>query len=124
MYAISTDKAPKAIGPYSQGASAGRYVFTAGQIGLDPATGELVDGGAYEQTVRALRSCEAILAGGQVTLADVLKTTVFVTSIDFKDDVDRAFRELFPSPRPARSLVEVAALPRNALVEVECVACR
>ena len=124
MYAISTDKAPKAIGPYSQGASAGRYVFTAGQIGLDPATGEFVEGGAYEQTVRALRSCEAILAGGQVTLADVLKTTVFVTPIDFKDDVDRAFRELFPSPRPARSLVEVVALPRNALVEVECVACR
>ena len=124
MYAISTDKAPQAIGPSSLGASARRYVFTAGQIGLDPATGEFVKGGAYEQTVRALRSCEAILAGGQVTLADVLKTTVFVTSIDFKDDVDRAFRELFPSPRPARSLVEVAALPRNALVEVECVACR
>ena len=124
MYAISTDKAPKPIGVYSQGASAGRYVFTSGQIGLDPATGEFVEGGAYEQVVRAVRNCEAVLAAGQVTLADVVKTTVFVTSLDYFDDVNRAFKELFPSPRPARSVVEVSALPRNALVEVECIACR
>lgn len=124
MYAISTDRAPRAIGPYSQGASAGRYVFTAGQIGMDPATGELVPGGAYEQAVRALLSCQGVLEAAQVGLADVVKTTVFVTSIDLKDDVDRAFRELFPSPRPARSLVQVVALPKGALVEIECVACR
>ena len=124
MYAISTDKAPRAIGTYSQGASAGRYVFTSGQIGLDPVTREFVEGGAYEQVVQAIHNCAAVLAAGQVGLADVVKTTVFVTDIAYKDDVDRAFKELFPSPRPARSLVEVSALPRNALVEVECIACR
>jgi 2-iminobutanoate/2-iminopropanoate deaminase len=126
---ISTDGAPAAIGPYAQGVRAGNLIFTAGQIALDPSTGQAVAGGIKEQTTRVLENLKAILEAGGSSLGQVVKTTVFLKNFnDFAamNEVYAAYfgtdGESIPDNWPARSTVEVARLPRDLLVEIEVVA--
>ena len=123
-YAISSAGAPRPIGCYSQGTTAGRLVFTSGQIGIDPATGELAEGGIEAEAERAISSVEAILAEAGCTLTDVAKVTVYLTDMADFETLNRVYARRFPAPEPARSVVEVAGLPRGAKVEVEFIACR
>ena len=120
---LSSPAAPKAIGPYSPAVSAGSLLFLSGQLGLDPATGELASG-VRAQAERALLNLEALLAAGGAGAADLVKTTIFLTDMaDFA-----AFNEIYAShlhaPYPARSTVQVAALPKGGLVEIEAIAVR
>jgi 2-iminobutanoate/2-iminopropanoate deaminase len=122
---IATDKAPAAIGPYSQAVRTGNLLFTAGQIPLDPATGEVVAGGISEQTTRVLENLKAILEAAGSSLAQVVKTTVFLKDFNDFDAMNAVYRAyLGPEgvPPPARSTVEVARLPKDVLVEIEVVA--
>ncbi|HEV7734409.1 MAG TPA: Rid family detoxifying hydrolase [Candidatus Binatia bacterium] len=121
---VSTESAPKAVGPYSQAIVAGDIVFTAGQIGLDPSTGRLVEGGFAAQLARVITNLEAVLAAESLTLADVVKTTVFVTDLKDGPVLNQMYGDRFPSPYPARSTVQVSDLPAGALVEIEAVAVR
>lgn len=120
--AIRTDRAPAAIGPYSQAIVAGDVVYTAGQIALDPETGELVDGGVEEQTRRVVRNLAAVLEAAGAGLSDVVKTTIFVADMDDFARVNEVYGELLTEPYPARSTVEAARLPRDARVEIEAIA--
>lgn len=119
---ISTERAPKAIGPYSQAICAENLVFTAGQVGLDPATMELVEGGIEPQTRQALTNLKHVLESADSGLNFVVKTTVFLTDMRDFPDMNSVYAEFFPENPPARSTVQVAALPKGALVEIECVA--
>ena len=120
--AVSTEGAPRAIGPYSQGVRAGGFLFTAGQVGFDPATGELVDGGIAEQTARVLENVRAILRAADLDLGSVVKTTVFLVDMADFARMNEVYAGAFGDHRPARSTVAVAALPRGARVEIEAVA--
>lgn len=122
--AVRTDGAPAAIGPYSQAIRAGGFVFVSGQIALDPATGQLVDGSAGAQVRRCLENARAILEACGATLADVVKATIYLRSMDDFQEVNAVWQEAFASTSapPARSAVAVAALPRGARVEVEVMA--
>jgi 2-iminobutanoate/2-iminopropanoate deaminase len=120
--AVSTEGAPRAIGPYSQGVRAGGFLFTAGQVGFDPATGELVDGGIAEQTTRVLENVRAILRAADLDLGSVVKTTVFLVDMADFARMNEVYAGAFGDHRPARSTVAVAALPRGARVEIEAVA--
>ncbi|MEK6575206.1 MAG: RidA family protein, partial [Chloroflexota bacterium] len=117
-----TDSAPKAIGPYSQAIRVGDFVFTAGQIALDPATGELAGATIEEQTRRALTNLMAVLEAAGSGLGKVVKTTVFLANLADFAKMNAVYGEFFPGNPPARTTVQVAALPRGALVEIECVA--
>jgi 2-iminobutanoate/2-iminopropanoate deaminase len=119
---LATSQAPAAVGPYSQGVAAAGLVFTAGQIGLDPATGKFVPGGVVEQARRALDNARAVVEAGGATLADVVKVTVFLTDMGDFAVFNEVYREFFTADFPARSAVGVAALPVGALVEVEMIA--
>ncbi|PJF48342.1 MAG: RidA family protein [Chloroflexi bacterium] len=119
---IHTDAAPKAIGPYSQAIVAGGLVFCSGQVPIDPATGELVPGGIEEQTHRSLCNLKAVLEAAGSGLDRVLKTTVFLQHMGDFAAMNAVYATYFPDNPPARSTVEVARLPRNALVEIECIA--
>ena len=122
---VSSHKAPAAIGPYSQAVAIDGFVYTSGQVGFDPASGELVPGGIAEQTEQVLRNLEAVLAAADCSLADVVKTTVFLKDMnDFAAMNEVYARFLAPSGvvAPARSTVEVARLPRDARVEIEVIA--
>ncbi len=119
---IQTDLAPAAIGPYSQGVVAGHFVFTAGQIGLDPVSGEMVEGGVVAETLQAITNLEAVLAAGGCTLADVVKTTLFLADMRDFAAVNGVYNSRFVSPYPARSTVEASGLPKGALFEIEAVA--
>jgi 2-iminobutanoate/2-iminopropanoate deaminase len=121
---IKTSKAPGAIGPYSQAVKipAGKMVFTAGQIPLDPATGQVVEGDIKTQTRRVLENVKAILEASGASLKDVVKTTVFMSSLDEFQAMNEVYAEYFPDNPPARSTVEVSALPRGAKVEIETIA--
>lgn len=121
--AVSTDQAPKAIGPYSQAIKIGSFVFIAGQIALDPA-GHFVEGGIATQTHQVLNNLKVILEAAGASLATVVKTTVFLANIADFQAMNAVYAEFFPADQqpPARSTVQVAALPRNALVEIEAVA--
>jgi 2-iminobutanoate/2-iminopropanoate deaminase len=119
---ISTDQAPAAIGPYSQGIHVHGFVFTAGQIALDPASGKIVDGGIEEQTKRVLANLTAVLTEGGATWADVVKTTVYLADLADFPVVNELYGKHLGAARPARSTVQVAALPRNALVEIDAIA--
>ena len=121
--AVSSSSAPAAIGPYSQAIVADRTVYCSGQIGLDPATGELADG-LEAQTERALRNLSAVLDAAGVTLADVVKTTIFLTDMGDFAAVNAIYATSMPDPPPARSTIAVAALPKGALVEIEAIARR
>jgi 2-iminobutanoate/2-iminopropanoate deaminase len=119
---LASSQAPAAVGPYSQGVAAAGLVFTAGQIGLDPATGKFVPGGVVEQARRALDNARAVVEAGGATLADVVKVTVFLTDMGDFAAFNEVYREFFTADFPARSAVGVAALPVGALVEVEMIA--
>lgn len=119
---VSTPKAPGAIGPYSQAVVAGTFVFTAGQIGIDPASGSLVDGGITEQTRQVLENVKAILEASGSGLTDVVKTTVYLKDMAEFGAMNEVYRQFFPDSPPARSTVEVARLPRDVRVEIEAVA--
>ena len=119
---IHSNSAPKAIGPYSQAIVSGGLVFCSGQVPIDPATGELVSGGIQEQTHRSLMNLKAVLEAAGSGLDRVVKTTVFLQSMNDFAAMNAVYANYFPNDPPARSTVEVAKLPRNALVEIECIA--
>ncbi|MCO5177043.1 MAG: RidA family protein [Thermomicrobiales bacterium] len=119
---IATDKAPGAIGPYSQAIKSGSHVFTAGQIPLDPATGKLVEGDITAQTERVMENLKAVLAEAGSSLSRVVKTTCFLVNLDDFATFNGVYAEHFGDAKPARSTVQVAKLPAGALVEVECIA--
>lgn len=122
MKAISTEKAPKAIGPYSQAIEAGGMVFVSGQLPIDPATGMFAEGGIKEQTRQSLTNAMHILEEAGTDLAHVVKTTVFLSDMDNFAAMNEVYAEFFSMPFPARSAVAVKTLPKKALVEVECTA--
>lgn len=119
---ISTPKAPAAIGPYSQAIQVGNLIYTSGQIPIDPATGQFVEGGIKEQTRQSLSNIQAILQEVGLTMASVVKTTVFMADMADFADMNSIYAEFFTEPYPARSAVAVKTLPKNALVEIEVVA--
>jgi 2-iminobutanoate/2-iminopropanoate deaminase len=120
--AVIAPKAPKPIGPYSVGIRAGCFVFASGMAGLDPATGELVAGGIGPQTRRTLDNLAAIFEAAGTSMANVVKTTVFLQDMADFPAMNAVYAEHFPGEPPARSTVQVAALPKAALVEIEAVA--
>jgi 2-iminobutanoate/2-iminopropanoate deaminase len=119
---IETPNAPKAIGPYSQGVISGGLLFTAGQIALDPGTGAIIDGDVVAQTRRVLANLEAILFAAGARWGDVVKTTVFLQDLADFSRVNEVYADVLGSARPARSTVQVSALPRGVLVEIDAVA--
>jgi 2-iminobutanoate/2-iminopropanoate deaminase len=121
-HAVSTAGAPAAIGPYSQGIVASRLVFCSGQVGLDPASGNLVEGGVEAQAERALRNLTAVLDAAGCTFGDVVKTSVFLADIADFAAVNAVYGRFMPDPPPARSTFGVGALPKGALVEIEAIA--
>lgn len=121
--AISTNSAPGAVGPYSQAIDTGDLVFCSGQLGLDPATGQLVDG-VEAQAERALRNLAAVLDAAGVRMADIVKTTVLLADIDDFAAVNAIYATFMPDPPPARSTFAVRDLPKGGLVEIEAIARR
>lgn len=119
---ISTELAPKAIGPYSQGIRVGDLIYTAGQAAVDPAIGKLIEGDISTQTRRTLQNISAILDAAGTSLSKVVKTTVFLTHMANFRAMNEVYAEFFPEHPPARSTVAVAGLPLGALVEIECIA--
>lgn len=119
---VATDAAPRAIGPYSQAIASDGLLFVSGQIPLDPATGDLLDGTIEQQTERALLNLQAILAAAGASLADVVKTTVFLADIGEFAAMNGVYARFFGEAPPARSAFQVAALPKGARVEIEAIA--
>ena len=119
---VHTEKAPKAIGPYSQAIRTESMIYTAGQIGLDPATGELVAGGVEEQTRQVLLNIKSVVEAAGSTLANVVKTTVFLKDMNDFSKMNPIYAEFFGENPPARSTIAVAGLPKGGLVEIEVVA--
>ncbi len=122
MELLTTDLAPAAIGPYSQAVSLDGWVFTSGQVGLDPTTGELVPGGFEAEAKRVLANLEGVLAAAGCTFEDVVKATIFVTDLAHFATLNALYGQALGSHRPARSTVQVAALPKGALVEIDLIA--
>jgi 2-iminobutanoate/2-iminopropanoate deaminase len=119
---ISTTEAPGAVGPYSQAIAAGSFVFCSGQIPLEPESGVLVQGDIAAQTKRVLENLAAVLRASGLGLEDIVKTTVFLTDLADFGEMNAAYANFFPSAPPARSTIQVAALPKNANVEIEAIA--
>lgn len=120
---IATEKAPKALGPYSQGVAAkGEMVFVSGQIPIDPLTNTLIDGDVTAQTIRCMENVKAILEEAGATLANVVKTNIFIKNMDDFATINAAYAPYFPENPPARGCVEVARLPKDVLVEIEATA--
>ena len=124
MKAIHTDKAPAAIGPYSQAIEVNGFVFASGQIPIDPATGVFVEGGIQEQTRQALTNAEQILQTAGTDLNHVIKTSVFLSDIANFGPMNEVYAQFFTEPFPARSAVAVKDLPKGALVEIEVIAAK
>ena len=124
MKAIHSDKAPQAVGPYSQAIVAGNLVFASGQLPIDPATGQFAEGGIAEQTRQSLTNVSQVLAAAGTDLAHVVKTTVFLSDMANFGAMNEVYATFFNQPYPARSAVAVKTLPKNALVEIEVVAVR
>jgi len=119
---ITAEQAPKAIGPYSQAVKAGHFIYSSGQLGLDPVSGALVTGGVEAETRQALLNLKAVLEAGGSGLDQVIKTTVFLRDMNDFSRMNAVYAEFFTATPPARSTVQVAALPRNGAVEIEAVA--
>ena len=122
MKVISTNKAPAAIGPYSQAIQVGNLLYTSGQIPINPATGVLVEGGIKEQTRQSLNNVKAILEEAGLTMGNVVKTTVFMADMNDFAQMNAVYAEFFSEPYPARSAVAVKSLPKGAMVEIEVIA--
>ena len=122
MNAISTTKAPAAIGPYSQAIKVSGLVFVSGQLPIDPATGAFAEGGIKELTRQSLTNMKAILEEADTSMANVVKTTVFLADMNDFAAMNEVYAEFFAAPFPARSAVAVKTLPKGALVEIECIA--
>lgn len=122
---VKTNKAPNALGPYSQAIIAGDFILCSGQIGLDPTTGQLVDGGIKEQTNQVIRNLKSVLEATESGLDKVVKCEVFLHNLEDFELVNEIYSEHFSQqPYPARVCFEVAKLPKNALIEISCVACK
>ncbi len=119
---IATEKAPSAIGPYTQGIVANGFVFTAGQIPLDPVAGKIVEGGIVEQTDRVMQNLQEVLRAAGASWNDVVKTTVYLHDLSHFPTVNEVYGKWLGDARPARSTVQVTALPRGALVEIDAIA--
>ena len=119
---VCTNAAPAAIGPYSQAIQIGNFLFTSGQIPINPATGEFAEGGIKEQTRQSLTNVQSILKEAGLTMKDVVKTTVYMADMNDFANMNSVYAEFFAEPYPARSAVAVKTLPKNALVEIEIVA--
>ncbi|HOV27922.1 MAG TPA: RidA family protein [Pseudobacteroides sp.] len=119
---LTTKKAPEAIGPYSQAIKAGNLLYTSGQIPIDPATGQIVQGGIEAQTKQVLENINAILVNAGSSFKNVIKTTVFVKDMNDFTTINNIYGQYFKDPYPARSLVEVARLPKDVLIEIEVIA--
>lgn len=122
MHALHTDKAPAAVGPYSQAIEANGFIFASGQLPIDPSTNAFAEGGVKEQTHQSLTNARNVLAAAGVDLSHVVKTTVFLSDMDNFAAMNEVYAEFFKEPYPARSAIAVKALPKGALVEVECIA--
>ena len=122
--AVATANAPGAVGPYSQAITSGPFVFCSGQLGLDPATGELVGGGVEAQAERAIKNLTAVLDAAGVSWSDVVKTTIFLADIDDFAAVNAVYVQHMPDPPPARSTFAVGALPKGGRIEIEAIAYR
>ena len=118
---ITTDKAPKAMGPYSQAVRAGNLIFLSGQIPLNPANGQLVEGTIQHQTERVLENIKAVVESMGLSLEDIVKTTVFLKSLTDFPQMNEVYTKYFPANPPARSTVEVARLPRDVQVEIDAI---
>ncbi len=119
---IQTNQAPAAIGPYSQAIRKGNFLFTSGQLGIDPATGDFVEGGVKEQTIQVFKNIKAILSEAGYTMADIVKTTVFLADMADFATVNEIYALQFEGDFPARSAIAVKTLPKNGLVEIEIIA--
>lgn len=119
---VSTDRAPKAIGPYSQAVAAGNLVFVSGQLGFDPATMQIVEGGVKEQTRRVLENLSAILGAAGCALTDITACTVYLKDISDFAAMNEVYAGFFPADPPSRAAIEVARLPKDGLVEISCIA--
>ena len=124
MKALHSDNAPKAVGPYSQAIEANGFVFASGQLPIDPATNAFVEGGVKEQTRQSLTNAQSVLKAAGLDLSHVIKTTVFLSDMADFAAMNEGYAEFFNEPYPARSAIAVKTLPKNALVEVECIAAR
>lgn len=122
LTAVSSSEAPKAIGPYSHAVKAGDLVYTSGQIGLSPATGTMVGDDIATQTHQALKNLKAVLESSGSDMAHVVKVTVFLKDLNDFAKMNDIYKDYFPAIKPARSTVQVARLPKDALIEIECVA--
>ena len=120
--AISTSNAPAALGPYSQAVQVGNFLFLSGQVPIDPATGSVVEGGIQEQARQSLTNLKAILNEAGTNMGAVVKTTVFLKSMDDFAAMNEVYAQFFQQPYPARSAVQVAKLPKDVLVEIEAIA--
>lgn len=119
---IETSEAPQPIGPYSQAVSAGGFLFLSGQIPINPQTGELISTEVKTQTRQVLKNLESVLSAAETTLQSVVKTTIFLKSMDDFPAVNEIYNEFFGESLPARSTVEVGRLPKNVLIEIDCIA--
>ena len=119
---IATSEAPKAVGPYSQAVAVGNFLFCAGQIPLDPATGDLIEGDVTAQTERVLQNVAGVLRANNMSFASVVKATVFMVDLGKFADMNAVYSKYFSEPFPARSTIQVAALPKGSQVEIEVIA--
>ncbi|MGP1481672.1 MAG: RidA family protein [Hoylesella enoeca] len=124
MKALHSDNAPQAVGPYSQAIEANGFVFASGQLPIDPATNAFAEGGVKEQTRQSLTNAQQVLKAAGLDLSHVIKTTVYLSDMADFAAMNEVYAEFFNKPYPARSAVAVKTLPKNALVEVECIAVR
>ena len=120
--AISTESAPKALGPYSQAIKAGPFLFVSGQVPIDPTTGEIVTGGVADQTRRALQNIGEILAAGGASFQNVVRTTVYLADLTDFAAMNEVYATFFTAPQPARSTIQAARLPRDARIEIDVIA--
>jgi 2-iminobutanoate/2-iminopropanoate deaminase len=123
MKTINTNKAPKAIGPYSQAVVAGDFVFCSGQIGINPKTGVLVEG-IEEQTTQVLENLKNVIEAAGASLKNVVKTTIYLKNLVDFEKVNKIYQDFFGEHQPARSTIEVSSLPKGALIEIEAIVCK